>query len=122
MFSDNSEHKKQSNRQHALADAAVRITASLSIAQPLEELLQLVCDAAAGIIGAHLGTVGMTIDGNWGHAIQAVTLSDKYAKWRSYDVRPNGTGIYSLVCSTNRPMRLTEEELLKHPAFQGFSQ
>jgi PAS domain S-box-containing protein len=121
MFSDSAERKAQANRQHALADAAVRITASLSVTQPLGELLQLVCDAAAQIIGAHLGTIGMTLDGNWGHAIQAVTLSDKYSKWRTYDVRPNGTGIYSIVCKTNRPMRLTEEELIKHPAFRGFS-
>jgi GAF domain-containing protein len=49
-----------------------------------------------------------------------VSLSDKYAAWRTYDERPDGSGIYRLVCHLNRPMRLTQSELEKHPAWQGF--
>jgi PAS domain S-box-containing protein len=107
-------------RQRALAEAAVRISSSLSVARPVESILKVICDAAAEIVGAHLATVGMTVDRNWAHSVQAVTLSDKYAAWRGYDDHPNGTGIYSLVCNTNRPIRLTHEELTRHPSFRGY--
>src|SRR5690606_32372625 len=40
--------------------------------------------------------------------------------WRDYDARPQGSGIYSLVCSMNKPMRLTQAELEAHPAWKGF--
>jgi signal transduction histidine kinase len=79
-----------------------------------------VSDAAADIIGAHMATVAMTSDHNWAKVIQAVSLSDKYEAWRAYDDRPSGAGIYSEVCRTNRPMRLTYAELVAHPLFRRF--
>ncbi|WP_337134803.1 GAF domain-containing protein, partial [Staphylococcus aureus] len=57
---------------------------------------------------------------NWAQAITAVSLSDKYARWRTYDVQPDGSGIYAEVCRTNRPMRLTQAELESHPLWRGF--
>ena len=53
-------------------------------------------------------------------AVHAVSLSDKYAAWRTYDQRPDGSGIYRMVCQLNRPMRLTQAELEAHPAWRGF--
>jgi hypothetical protein len=47
----------------------------------------------------------------WTQAINAVSLSDKYAAYRSYATKTDGTGIYAEVCRTNQPMRLTQEEL-----------
>ena len=85
-------------RQQALADGAVRISSSLSVAKPIRSILQIVCEEAAQIVGAHMATIGMTVDRNWAHAIQAISLSDKYAAWRGYEETPNGSGIYSLVC------------------------
>jgi len=55
-------------------------------------------------------------------AVVAASISDKYAAWRSYDERPDGSGIYRLVCQVNRPMRLTQAELEAHPAWRGFGQ
>jgi signal transduction histidine kinase/ActR/RegA family two-component response regulator len=49
-----------------------------------------------------------------------VYLSEKYAAWRSYEERPDGSGIYALVCRENRPLRLTAAELERHPAFRRF--
>lgn len=86
----------------------------------LGEMLQTITERARAIIGAHQSVTGLTVDQNWAQAINAVSLSDKYAAWRSYDAQPDGSGIYSLVCKTNQPMRLTQEELERHPAWHGF--
>ena len=40
--------------------------------------------------------------------------------WREYDEPPDGSGIYSVVCRTNRPLRLTQAELEAHPHWRGF--
>jgi PAS domain S-box-containing protein len=117
---DISDRIRQSRRQHALAETAVRVNSTLSIEEPVQDILQAVSDAAADIIGAHLVTVSMTSGNNWAKVVQAVSLSEKYAAWRTYDERPNGAGIYSEVCRTNRPMRLTSAELIAHPLFRGF--
>jgi signal transduction histidine kinase/ActR/RegA family two-component response regulator len=49
-----------------------------------------------------------------------VSLSEKYARWRGYDEKPDGSGIYALVCRTNRPLRMTQAELEDHPAYMRF--
>ena len=94
MSTNDSKQEIHVKRQQALADAAVRISSSLSVAKPVRSVLQIVSDSAAEIIGAHMATIGMTVDQNWAHATQAISLSDKYAGWRSYDEVPNGSGIY----------------------------
>lgn len=94
----------------------------LNSAGSLPELLQLVTDKARELIRAHQATTSLVVDEKWTQASHAVSLSDKYAAWREYDERPDGSGIYRLVCRLNRPMRLTQAELEGHPAWQGFGQ
>ena len=62
----------------------------------------------------------MVLAGDWAKSLHAVSLSDKYAAWRTYDEPPDGSGIYRLICQLNRPMRLTQAELQAHPAWRGF--
>lgn len=91
-------------------------------ANALEQALELTSEQARQIIGAHLAIVSLAIDGNWAQAIKAASLSDKYARWREFNATPDGSGIYALVCSLNRPLRLTQAELEAHPAWRGFGQ
>jgi len=110
-------------RQHAerlqkLAQAALAINSVLSS----EEILWLITDQARAIIGAHQGITSRKASETWSQAVHAISLSEKYAYWRDYDVVLDGSGIYSLVCSTNTPMRMTQQELERHPAWHGFGQ
>lgn len=111
---------QQSERLRALADAALAITA----ARTLEEKLQVITDEARRLIGAHQAVTSLTerTDGatDWSQAINAVSLSERYAEYAGYERKPDGSGIYAEVCRTNRPMRLTQEELEAHPAFRHF--
>jgi len=99
-----------------LADAAVAINSSLS----LEEILEHVTDRARAIIGAHQAVTSMTVGLNWAQAVTAVSLSERYASFRNYDAAPDGSGIYAVVCETNRPACMTQEELVRHPRWRGF--
>jgi PAS domain S-box-containing protein len=85
------------NHLKGLTTAALAINSALSV----EEVLQVITDRAASIIGAHQSVTSMTIDQNWAQTINAVYLSDKYAAWRDYDEKPDGSGIYACVCHLN---------------------
>jgi PAS domain S-box-containing protein len=112
---DVTERKRRASQLQALADAALAIGAATSIAG----ITQVATEAARQTIGAHCSVTSFT-EQNWAQAIIATSLSEKYAGYRSYDARPDGSGIYRLVCESNRPMRLTQAELLAHPAWRGF--
>ncbi len=84
------------------------------------EVLQAVTEKAREIVGAHQAVTSIVVDGNWARAINAVSLSDKYAAWRTYDEQPDGSGIYRLVCQMNRPQRMTQAEMEAHPAWRAF--
>jgi PAS domain S-box-containing protein len=72
------------------------------------------------ILETHQAVVSVTEGKDWTQAINAVSLSDKYAGYRAYSTRTDGTGIYAEVCRTNQPMRLTQAELEAHPHWKGF--
>ena len=110
------ERERRVAQLQGLADAAVRIGAASSI----PEITQTVTESARHIIGAHASVTSFTVDENWTQAITARSLSPKYADYLDYDAKPDGAGIYRLVCRTNRPMRLTQAELEAHPGFRRF--
>ena len=92
----------------------------INSARSIGEVVQAVTDKAREIVGAHQAVTSVVIDSQWARAINAVSLSDKYAAWRTYDEQPDGSGIYRLVCQMNRPLRMTQAELEAHPAWLGF--
>jgi len=105
-----------SEQLQGLTAAALAINSALSV----EEVLQAIAERAAAIVGTHQSVTSLTVNGNWEQAINAVYLSDKYAQWRGYDAKTDGSGIYACVCHLNRPMRMTQAELEAHPRWRGF--
>jgi PAS domain S-box-containing protein len=99
-----------------LTEAALAINSALSI----EEVLQVITERSRFLIGAHQSVTSMTIDRNWAQAINAVSLSDKYAAWRDYKQPTDGSGIYAYICQINRSIRMTQSELEAHPQWRGF--
>nr|WP_256674823.1 PAS domain S-box protein [Pseudomonas sp. ALS1131] len=72
------------------------------------------------VIGAHQAVISLTRGEDWAQSISGVSLSDKYAAWRNYTTRPDGSGIYTLICQDNQPLRLSQAELELHPNWRGF--
>ena len=62
------------------------------------------------MIGCHQG-VGTRLPTGWADATTFVSLSERYAQWRTYDVVPQGLGVLNAVTRENRPLRLTGAEL-----------
>ncbi len=115
--------QQYASQLQGLTEAALAINAALS----MEEVLQLITEQGRLIIGAHQAIASITLNQNWTQAIHSISLSDKYAAWRDYSEQLDGTGIYSEVCQTNLPMRMTQTELEahseqatdKHPPLRG---
>lgn len=114
---DSEAHTLKSLRQlQTLAQASLMIAA----APTLDQRLQAITEQARRIIGAHQSVTSLTTSADWSQTISAVSLSSKYEQYRSYNEKPDGSGIYSLVCRLNKPFRLTQTELEAHPAWRGF--
>ena len=111
----------ETERRHAailtkVAAASHQLHTVTSIDQMVNELVGMVRD----ILEVHQAVISLNTDENWSQAINAVSLSDKYAGFRSYVAVPDGSGIYAKVCRTNRSIRLTQDELEAHPDWKGF--
>lgn len=112
------EARQYASQLQKLREAGLIIGSELS----LNEVLHATTEQAREIVGAHQSVTSLTVDEDRSQAITSVSLSDKYADWRDYDERPNGSSIHSEVCRTNRPMRVTRKDLGAHPAFEGFGE
>ena len=98
------------------ADAAQAITWH----QTLEGTMQEIADQARGVIGAHQAAVSLVADSPHLPVIHALSLSEKYEPYRGLLKPADGSGIYSVVCESNRPVRLTQAELEADSCWRGF--
>jgi len=110
----------QERRNSALLAKIARASRILHTALSGKAIAEGLVAEVRDILGVHQAVVSLTEGASWAQAITAVSLSDKYARYRGYNVKPDGSGIYAEVCRTNRPMRLTHAELTAHPAWKGF--
>ncbi len=126
-ITDRKEADEERRRQYELTRARseqlrrlAAVATRLNVAADVAQVTSVVTEEARHLIGAHQAVTSSTIDQNWAQSLNTVSLSDKYARWRSYEGRPDGSGIYSVVCRLNKPLRMTQAELEAHPAWKGF--
>jgi PAS domain S-box-containing protein len=100
------------------AAAAQAITAKPTI----EETMNQVADQSRLVIGTHMAMVSLTPRDEWGKDVAALSLSEKYGAWREYASALDGSGIYSAVCESGEPLRLTQPQLEAHPCWGGFGE
>jgi PAS domain S-box-containing protein len=105
-----------SQRLREVAAASSRVHSATTT----ETVLQVATEDARRIIGTHQSVSSLTANQQWAQAVNARSLSDKYAQWQTYNAAPDGSGIYSVVCRTNKPLRLTQADLEAHPEFRRF--
>ena len=86
-----------------------------------EEALDVWARQARNLIGAHQSAVSYFPRGKIAEGKHAISLSDKYEKYRTYDVLPSGEGIWNVVIKDKLSFCLTDEELKSHPAWKNFS-
>lgn len=86
-----------------------------------DEALDLWARQARSIVGAHQSAVSFIPDGSFAEGKHAISMSEKYDKYRTYDVLPTGEGIWRFVVQENRSFCMTDEELTSHPGWKNFS-
>jgi PAS domain S-box-containing protein len=114
---------ERERRQSALLAKVANASRTLQSAASTNDLAEAIVNEVRDILEVHQAVVSLNAGDAWEQSINAASLSDKYAAYAAYAVsnaRPNGSGIYAEVCRTNKPMRLTQAELLAHPAWRGF--
>ena len=99
---------------------AADATQAITWHHTLQGTMQEVVDQARGVLGTHQAVVSFTHGSGWTQANTALSLSEKYAKYRDLKGPMVGGGMTTLVCENNRPMRLTQAELEAHPRWRGF--
>ena len=107
-------------RRAALLARVAQVSTALNTALSIDGIAKILTEEARSIIGSHQAVTSLTTSKDWAQAINAVSLSDKYASFRTYDAKPTGQGIYAEVCRTNTPMRLTQAQLTAHRSWRDF--
>ncbi|MGJ9419184.1 ATP-binding protein [Massilia sp. CMS3.1] len=114
------ERLEHERRHSALLVKVAQASRTLGSALSSDDIAAGLVEEVRNILEVHQAVVSLTEGENWAQAINAVSMSEKYAAFRSYATKTDGSGIYAEVCRTNQVMRLTQAELEAHPAWKGF--
>ena len=108
-------------RRHSAVLAKVAAASNqLHTTATADDIAGALVEIVRDILGAHQAVISLNSGDSWSQSINAVSLSDKYARFAGYQAATDGSGIYATVCRTNQPMRLTQDELERHPDWKGF--
>jgi GAF domain-containing protein len=88
----------------------------------VDTTLQTCCVLARTLIGAHQAAMSLIVSGDWAHARKYFSLSDKYAAYRDFTTPGRGIGLHAVVVEENTALRLTQDEVERHPAWRGFAE
>ncbi len=113
-------HRSELERARSYYHGLSECTLALNSTRALNEIHQIITDQARLIIGAHQSVTSLTLGPDLAQAVNALSLSDKYAAWRTYAELPDGSGIYALICELNCTARMTQAVLEAHPRWRGF--
>jgi len=87
-----------------------------------DNALDLWARQARSIVGAHQSAVSYVPHGSFGDGKHAISMSEKYDKYKTYDVLPTGEGIWRMVVQNQLSFCMTDEELKSHPAWKNFGE
>jgi GAF domain-containing protein len=96
--------------------------AAIEFQSRVDTTLQTCCVLARSLIGAHQAAMSLIVAGDWAHARKYFSLSDKYAAYRDFTTAGRGIGLHAVVVEENTALRLTQEEVERHPAWRGFAE
>jgi GAF domain-containing protein len=85
-----------------------------------DPVLAPAAELARAVTRAHQAAATQLIGGDWANARKYFSLSEKYAAWADYRTAAVGVGIHAYAHRIDRPLRLTDEELRRHPEWRGF--
>jgi GAF domain-containing protein len=91
-------------------------------ASRVDATLQTACELARALIDAHQAAMSLIVAGDWLHARKYFSLSNKYAAFCDFTMPARGVGLHALVVAENTALRLTQDEVERHPAWRGYAE
>jgi hypothetical protein len=95
------------------------ITLDSEVAARVDELLRQTCHLARSLTEAEQAALGLRATAD-DRPRKYFSLSPAYAEWREYRVDPQGLGLHGLEPEPGEVIRLTQDEVEAHPAWQAF--
>ena len=86
----------------------------------VDPILTDAAELARVVAHAHQGAAMQLIGEGWKHARKFFSLSEKYAAWADYRAPADGFGIHAYAHKSDRPLRLTDQEMRAHPEWRNF--
>jgi GAF domain-containing protein len=88
----------------------------------VDRLLKATAEVARGLVNAHQAATTTLSKGDWTHARKYFSLSEKYEPWKDFTMPARGVGLHALVVAENEALRLSQEELERHPGWRGYAE
>src|SRR5438874_12233692 len=88
----------------------------------VDHLLQTTCEVARALVGAHQSAMAMMVGGDWTQARKYFSLSERYEQWQDFTMPARGIGLHAVVVAKNEALRLTQDEVERHPAWRAFAE
>ena len=107
-------------RRAALLAQVANASKSMNAALSMDSVVRILTEEARSMLEAHQAITSLTVSENQAQVINMMSLSEKYAGDRAYLEKADISDIYMEACRTNRPMRMTQQELEAHPAWKEF--
>lgn len=107
-------------RRAALLAQVANASKSMNAALSMDSVVRILTEEARSMLEAHQAITSLTVSENQAQVINVMSLSEKYAGDRAYLEKVDISDIYMEACRTNRPMRMTQQELEAHPAWKEF--
>jgi len=108
---------------HDLGEVGTAITPEITldpeVASRVDVLLRHTCHLARSLTQAEQAALGLRAT-DVDRPRKYFNLSPAYAAWREYRVDPQGLGLHGLQPEPGEVIRLTQEEVEAHPAWQAF--
>jgi GAF domain-containing protein len=101
-------------------EIAPETAADPDLAARLDDLMQRTCHLARALTGAEQAALKVDLDGDGAATRKFFNLSERYEAFRDYRVDPRGLGLHGIQLEPGLVIRLTQEEVERHPAWQGF--
>lgn len=84
------------------------------------DVLSRAVELVRELIGAHQSAIAIIVQNDWNSIRKYFSLSEKYKAWADYRTPATGYGIHGWLINHNKPIRLTQAELVQHPEWKSF--
>jgi hypothetical protein len=84
-------------------------------------LLRRSCKLARALTGAEQSALNLCVGDDPTKSRKYFSLSEKYSPFSEFRVDPHGIGLHGMAIPPGEVVRLTEDEVLRHPLFRNFS-